>query len=134
MSARWLVLVVALAGCAPRPSTLEPTTESLVYNVFQPSCGTSGCHAQPEPAQGLDLSSAGGIERTALSVPPSIGSASGRYPAIVVPGDPDASFLVAKITLPGADDGLPMPPTDYMLTDEAVEAVRAWIAAMPRAR
>lgn len=120
------------AGCAQQPNTLEPTTESLVRNVFLPTCGTSGCHSQPEPQQGLDLSSADGLMRTAIGRPPTIGSAAGRYPAIIVPGDPDASFLIAKITLPGADDGVPMPPTDYMLTEEAVATVRAWIASMPR--
>ncbi len=124
-------LLAALVGCAPPPNRLEPTTESLVRNVFLPSCGTSACHSQPEPQQGLDLSSAEGIARTAIGRPPTIGSAAARFPAIIVPGDPDASFLIAKITQPGADDGLPMPPTDYMLTDEAVSAVRAWIAAMP---
>jgi hypothetical protein len=122
---------LATSGCAPAPNRLEPTTESLVRNVFQPTCGTSGCHSQPEPQQGLDLSSADGILRTAIGQPPSIGTAATRYPSLIVPGDPDASFLVAKITLPGADEGVPMPPTDYMLTDEAVTTIRDWIRAMP---
>lgn len=131
-----LVLLAATAvitGCAARPVGLEPTTESVVTNILAPSCGTSGCHSQPEPQQGLDLSSGEAIMRTAVSRPPTVGSAPRLYPAIIVPGDPDASFLVAKITLPGADEGVPMPPTDFMLTDEAVQTIRDWIRAMPPA-
>lgn len=119
------------AGCAAQPVGLAPTTESVVANVFQPACGTSGCHSPPEPQQGLDLSSAEGIARTAIGRAPTLGTASLRYPAIIVPGDPDASFLIAKVTLPGADEGVPMPPTEYMLTDEAVTTLRDWIASMP---
>jgi hypothetical protein len=122
-------LVIA---CAPAPPTgLQPTTESVVAQILAPSCGTSGCHSRPEPQQGLDLSSADGIMRTAISRPPTIGTAASRYPSIITPGDPDASFLVAKITLPGADEGVPMPPTEYMLTDDAVRTIRDWITQMP---
>ncbi len=48
----------------------------------------------------------------------------------VLPGDPDASFLVELISLPEDDDDL-MPPGGPRLSDEEIERVRAWIAAMP---
>lgn len=127
----WL-LGSALLGCAPEPSVLEPTTESLTEHVFAPHCGTSGCHSHPDPVQGLDLSSTDAVLRTAISRPATVGSAPRLYAAIVAPGDPDGSFLLAKITLPGADEGVPMPPSEWMLDEETVAVVRAWIANMPR--
>lgn len=63
---------------------------------------------------------------------PTEGSASG-VGVRVVPGDPDASALV--IALSGGDDasGLrPMPPLGVQRRDdEALERLRAWIAALP---
>ncbi|MDQ3037119.1 MAG: hypothetical protein M3Y87_32295 [Myxococcota bacterium] len=125
---------LALCGCAPEPPPSDWPLERIVGEILEPSCGQSGCHSHPEPAQGLDLSSADAVLRTAVGRSPTIGSASGLYPAIVVPGDPERSFLIAKVTLPGADEGLPMPPNEWMLTEEAVEVLREWIATMPAER
>jgi len=67
-----------------------------------------------------------------VNIPPSVGTAAASFPAIVFPASPEDSFLVAKVTHPGLDHGLPMPPTDQMLTEEAVDAIRAWIASLPQ--
>jgi hypothetical protein len=65
-----------------------------------------------------------------IDVPPYIGEASAPFDVRIAPGDPDRSFLIAKITLPGAGQGLKMPPTDMQLTDEAVDVIREWIEQM----
>lgn len=51
-----------------------------------------------------------------------------RPERIVVPGDPAASALFERITLP-ADDEDRMPPKGERLSEEQVAGIRAWIAA-----
>jgi hypothetical protein len=127
----WL-LVCWLAGVAAcdGDGALEPTTESLQRWVFTPHCANDGCHGSIDPASGLDLHTEESSLRFMVNIPPSVGTAAASFPAIVRPGSPEDSFLVAKVTHPGLDHGLPMPPTDQMLTEEAVDSIRAWIASM----
>ena len=125
-----LLLVLVACACDPGTAELEPTTESLHEHVFRPHCALPQCHAPPEPREGLDFSTVQSTLETAVNVAPRVGTAAESYPAIVVPGSPEESFLVAKVTHPGLDRGLPMPPTDEQLTDEAVAAIEEWIARM----
>ena len=53
-----------------------------IYPVFQVKCAFSGCHAQPNPADGIDLSTWAGVTAD---------------PNIVFPGEPDLSRLVWAI-------------------------------------
>jgi hypothetical protein len=46
----------------------------------------------------------------------------------VAPGDPDASYLLQKLTSATPRDGERMPP-DQPLASNKIEAIRAWIAA-----
>ena len=50
--------------------------------------------------------------------------------AMVVAGDPEGSELLRRVLLPRDDDEA-MPPKGDGLTSEQIEAIRAWIAAMP---
>ena len=129
--ARIIVLalaVVTLVGCGP--STLQPTTASVQAVVFGPYCATTECHAPPEPKENLDFSSVATLEKTAIGVAPMVGNAAAIYPAIVDPGDPDGSFLIAKVTEPGVEQGAAMPPTDQQLTDETVSVLKQWITSL----
>ena len=120
-----LVAAAALSACgAP---TLQPTTASVQAVVFGPYCATTECHAPPEPKEDLDFTSVSSLKRTAFNVPPMVGNAAAIYPAIIVPGDPDRSFLMAKVTEPGVEQGAAMPPTNQQLTDETVAVLRQWI-------
>lgn len=47
----------------------------------------------------------------------------------VVPGDPDRSTLIARITTSDPDDVMPPPKTGKKLTPEQVQKLRDWIAA-----
>jgi hypothetical protein len=124
-----LVAAAVGAGCASDVE-LEPTFRGVQEAILEPTCALASCHRNPDPQQGLDFSNQARTRETAFNVPPLVGSAAERYPGIIVPGDADASFLIAKVTQPGADDGLPMPPTELMLTEEAVETLRQWIDEM----
>jgi mono/diheme cytochrome c family protein len=50
--------------------------------------------------------------------------------AMVVAGDPDNSELLRRVLLPRDDDEA-MPPKGDALSPEQIEAIRAWIAAIP---
>ncbi|TNE86475.1 MAG: hypothetical protein EP330_22315 [Deltaproteobacteria bacterium] len=121
--------IVFLVGCGPR--VLEPTTPSVHAFILEPACASAGCHLRPEPQQGLDYYDLDSTLATMVDQPPTVGLAAEAYDAIVVPGDPDGSFLIAKITSPGVEQGVAMPPTEWQLTDEAVEVIREWIAQLP---
>ena len=123
-----VLAVVTLVGCGP--STLQPTTASVQAVVLGPYCATRECHAQPEPQEGLDFTSVASLKATAIGVAPQVGNAAAIYPAIIDPGNPDGSFLIAKVTEPGVEQGLAMPPTDQQLTDETIAVLRQWITEL----
>ena len=83
-----------------------------IYPVFQVKCAFSGCHAQPNPADGIDLSTWAGVTAD---------------PNIVFPGEPDLSRLVWAIE---ARAGIsPMPPLGYTtpITLDQIQGIRTWI-------
>jgi hypothetical protein len=59
-----------------------------------------------------------------------VGVASTEAPDLVrvAPGDPDASYLLQKITSTTPRDGERMPP-DQVLAANKIEAIRLWIVA-----
>jgi hypothetical protein len=83
-----------------------------IYPVFQVKCAFSGCHAQPNPADGIDLSTWSGVTAD---------------PNIVFPGEPDLSRLVWSIE---ARAGVaPMPVVGYTrpLTLNQILGIKTWI-------
>jgi len=83
-----------------------------IYPVFQVKCAFSGCHVQPNPADGIDLSTWAGVTAD---------------PNIVFPYEPDLSRLVWAIE---ARAGIaPMPPPGYTtpITLDQIRGIRTWI-------
>lgn len=130
-----LVSILVLAACRVEPP--GPLVET------DPSGGTGGdttgaggaacavtalmssqcvlCHSPAGATQGgLDLS----VDPVAALVGVPSHEYSGR--TLVVAGDPDASFLVAKVDGTEGADGDPMPPMNG-LGDADVELVRTWV-------
>jgi len=105
----------------PPPTGLQPTLASIQDNVFTVSCAVPGCHGGAGAQQGLRLDpgfSAGSL----------INVASPRDPNLirVVPGNPDASFLIQK--LDGTQTlGDRMPDGGPYLTTATVNVIRQWI-------
>ncbi len=84
-----------------------------IYPVFQVKCAFSGCHAQPNPADGIDLSNWAGVTAD---------------PNIVFPGEPDLSRLVWSIENRAGISV--MPPIGYArpVTLDQIQGIRTWIA------
>jgi hypothetical protein len=125
---------VALAGCG-RGNDAAPaaTAAALDRDVFAPSCAFSSCHGGGQPAAHLDLSA--GVCAAMVARPSCLFPERG----LVVPGHPEQSFLVDKLT---GEDLAPRPETDCATTGNfrmpygaaplapaLVDRVRAWIAA-----
>ena len=112
-----VLILVGLLGCNGKdtPATFTEVQDSLL----QPSCAFSSCHGSG--SGGLDLSA--DVAYDALVDVP---SAAAEGETLVIPGDPDNSYLVK--TLMGADGitGDEMPP-GAGLTGERLDLVISWI-------
>lgn len=143
-------LALALAGCtsideSPFPDVpdaappidavpLGPTLSSLWPNVLAPRCAIP-CHSGGPlaAAGGLDLGADAVTARARLVDQASTSArCAGMALVRVVPGDPEASLLFAKVaakTEATAVCGDPMPQGSARpaLSTEEVEAIRQWI-------
>jgi hypothetical protein len=117
------VLSVAVFAGVLWAGPAAPDAEAKVRALLEDACEM--CHSG-----GGDATDPGDLD---LSVAPHelIGRASvvnGK--PLIVPGDPDASYLLAKMTEGAAMDGEIMPVGDP-LPAEQLAVVREWIAALP---
>ena len=108
---------------------LEPTLEVLQADLFEPGCAMSGCHDASVRAGDLDLSTADATWNGLVNIPAENDVAFENRWLRVVPGDPDKSFLIRKLTEPGVGEGFAMPIGNQQLNDPWLELTRAWIAA-----
>lgn len=108
----WPIVAVSLMA-----SNAEPSLEGQVRALFEERC--AACH---DRADTLDL-----------SVSPSelLGRRSARTgAALVVPGQPARSYLLAKLRGDSSIEGEPMPVGDDPLTDDETALVERWIFAL----
>ena len=121
-------LLLLLTGCEHAPPLAaeagnEATLTNIQQTIFQTSCAVSGCHAGPQPQQGLDLSAGQAFANL-------VGVESRERPTLdrVAPGTPDASYLVWKIE--GRPDivGVRMPLGRAPLSAAQIALIRQWIA------
>jgi hypothetical protein len=117
---------------APAEDLPQPTLDSLQAKVFTPRCADAGCHGIDFPKQGVAFFNTQVTVSTTVNVRPSIGDAASNYPAIIVPGDPDRSFLIAKLTNLRQNEGLLMPSGRGALSPATIDVIRTWIASMPK--
>ena len=125
---RVATVLLVLTGC---DDTWFPSGGGTDTAVTDDWCGVrtligtecASCHSASGHAGGLDL------ETDAHAALVGVASTTDPSLTLVVPGDPDASFLVAKLVgdLP-AEQGMQMPPTGP-LPSATIDAVRGWIAA-----
>jgi predicted small lipoprotein YifL len=108
-------------GSSAPPAGLQPTLASIQDNVFTVTCAVSGCHGGASAQFGLRLDP-GFSYGNLINVPSPRDSSLIR----VVPGDPDASFLIQK--LDGTQTlGERMPDGGPYLTTATVNVIRKWI-------
>lgn len=119
------MIALALAACAGDPTDdpgLEPTLTNVQAEVFTPSCSFSTCHASPG-ASGLVLED-GGSHGSLVDVE----SADNPGAVLVIPGDAEGSYLVAKLRGDPGIVGASMPQNGD-IDPTMVELVVDWIDA-----
>jgi hypothetical protein len=109
------------AGGVAGGGGLAPTLSSIQANVFSVHCAVPGCHGGASAQFGLRLDpgfSGGNLVNVA--------SPRGAHLVRVVPGDPDASFLIQKLegTQPVGDR---MPLFGPYLPQSTIDVIRQWI-------
>jgi hypothetical protein len=121
------------ATCADTPETAEPagpsTLQGLKDSIFTPSCSFSSCHGGPLSVAGLDLTRSDLHAALLAHESPRPGA-----PPLVVPGDPQRSYLYQLVAqCEPAVDGNPVPHMPLnapeLLPAEQVARIRDWIAA-----
>src|SRR5438309_7953472 len=123
-----LLCAMLVAGCE-NPVTnsvhVDPTFTSIQQNVFARSCTFAGsCHAAFRP---LSLEAADAYNNL-VGVRPDNLTALNKGLLRVFPGKPDSSFLLIKLTGPGPGEGDRMPHSNDPLSQQAIDAIRTWIA------
>jgi hypothetical protein len=130
MGCRLLILAVAASALACNRVELPevPAGVPVSYAAHLEPLVTArclGCHTREEPEAQLVFETGSGYEAM-------VGRASTQVPdqMLVVPGDPDASYLWLKLT-GDAEIGKGMPRTvigSIRLSDAELELYRRWIA------
>jgi hypothetical protein len=113
-----LLIALAFVGCTPVES---PATFTEVFDeiLFQ-SCGFSSCHGGSAGAPFLTEA------EDAYDSLVGVESNSKANAVLVVPGNPDQSYLIQKLENAEGITGDAMPPSSP-LSDEAIERIRSWI-------
>ncbi len=123
-----------MAGCAgdgppPPESTASTSLDSIQRSIFNVHCLSAGCHNATDQQGGLILE-AGQSHASLVDVISDNLAAKMEGLRRVVPGDPDQSFLVIKLILPGTNQfGGPMPLGMGQLSSADIERIREWITA-----
>lgn len=134
-SAALLAVTLSAAGCGgdgtfemvpPSPDP-APSFSRIQDEIFTPRCALPGCHAPPDPQQGMNLSE-GVAWDSIVGVPATELSTFDR----VSPSDPEGSYLLLKIEGDPQIVGERMPFGGPYLSDAEIATVRAWIAAGAR--
>jgi hypothetical protein len=134
-----LICLVALSACAGNGSPAGGGSSSdgsgadfgaIQRDIFNVNCLGAGCHnATDRGAQSnlvLDAIHSYDALVNVSSTNPVAKSAGLRR---VVPGSPDQSFLMIKLTNPAAGEGGRMPLGAAALSPASIEHIRAWILA-----
>ena len=123
-----LMLLIACAGSDAKTETGDADPEDAPASFAQvrdevlvPSCGFGSCHGSA--AAGLQID-ADMTTDALVNVP----STALDGAVLVIPGDTDGSYLMAKLLQTDGIDGDVMPPSGAMTT-ERIAVVSDWIAA-----
>ncbi len=131
-----LLGLASVVGCGgggdSKPQTVPVATstfERMQTQIFNVSCNSDSCHSHVGQAGDLILEE-GSSWNALINTPPSNPIAAAHGFMRVMPGQPDASFILAKLTdALAAGEGIAMPYNVAPLTNDAVNVVRAWIVA-----
>jgi len=134
----FLALALPLAGClgSPRVGEAIPgggggtaqSFTSISQTILTPRCATSACHSGNPPANNVPVSL--DEDRAYQEL---VGVPSTQLPSmdLVKPGEPAASYLVAKLRgthLLDGGSGDRMPINAEALGEDELQAIEAWIS------
>jgi len=126
----WVSFFLTLIGCEssnnPAVPVVEPTLTSIQQNIFDPGCALPSCHSSLSQRGGLVLE-AGRSYAQLVNIPAENDAAKAVNKLRVVPGQPEKSFLMDKLTGPGPDEGSLMPSGTDGLAASQIEVIRTWI-------
>jgi hypothetical protein len=105
----------------PTPG-LEPTFSSLQREIITPICSVCHTNAGRVPAGGLIL-----LPDVAYANLVNVPSRAKSGAILVIPGDPDGSYLVQKLTGAAGIVGGRMPRTGAPLTEGQILIIKRWI-------
>ena len=107
----------------------DVTFSRIQTGIFRPSCASFSCHSSTARKGNLDLSDAASSYAQLVQVPPDNETARAEGFRRVVPGQPDSSFLIIKLTNPGPGEGVLMPKSNARLNPDLLQLIRDWIVA-----
>ena len=127
------LLVCLLAGCKKEVAAYTPPDGSygLIYTkVFATTCASSGCHNGAQAAPSPILKGEGAYDAL-LGVTPHNAQAATADLKLIVPNDPDKSFLYQKIIFDSSAYrfGAAMPAGGLTLGHDPIAFLRQWIVA-----
>ncbi len=114
-------------GCDPEAILAQTDRLAVLQeHVFTPTC--AGCHQPGALSADIDLSTAEASRASLVDVPAQNTVASENGWRLVLPGNPELSFVLRKIEGPGVGEGAPMPPGDHAITETYRTLLADWIA------
>ena len=135
------VATLGLVACSSDDSSSDegsssdvPGFRQLHEQIFASACAQDACHSGPGIA-GLSFDDVDAAYEHLVGGTPTNGSASSAGLSLVKAGDPDGSFLLKKLSTPGADltamgMGAAMPVGALQVPGpNSIEALRQWISA-----
>ena len=105
---------------------VEPTIASLEENYFKMSCTFSSCHSDNAAQGGLVLTPGNAYDNL---VDVAITKSDSEGVFRVVPGDPEASYLIHRVEITGSDGSMPPSIVEPLGPDCQIKALREWIVA-----
>jgi hypothetical protein len=126
----YALLAIALAACTagntPDSGIRCPTTAAGIRDqILAPRCATANCHTGSNAANGLDLGAAD-LEARLIGVHSS--ACAGQI--LVVPGHPEQSYLIDKLTNAMPACGNQMRPLGDLVDPATTECLRQWITSL----
>ncbi len=107
------------------PVTIQPKLSNIQTEIFDKSCGMSSCHGGS--AGGLNLQNGNSFSQL-VNVQSNNDGANTPPFLRVLPGKPDSSFLIIKLTNPTSQQGNMMPQVGGALSAEKINVIRQWIS------
>lgn len=105
---------------------IAATLPNVQQHVFNQSCTFSSCHSKLGRRGRLVLEP-GESSSNLVNVPAENEVAKAAKKVRVIPGNPDGSFLIQKLTSPGPGEGELMPYATQGLPEDKIQLLRKWI-------